>query len=74
MAVKTKITDSFTLTADDGEVYQVEEHTRYTVKRLPGGSREELGASYLKTEDGRGVTRNSDNTYSIPSLGIKAVR
>jgi hypothetical protein len=74
MTIKTKITDSFTLTADDGEVYQVQEHTRYSVKRLSGGNREELGASYLKTEDGRGVVKSPNGSYSIPSLGIKAVR
>jgi hypothetical protein len=72
--IKTKITDTFSMTADDGITYQVHEHTRYVVKKLPGGNREELGASYLKTEDGRGVSKIKDNTYAIPSLGVKAVR
>ncbi len=73
-AIKTKITDTFSLTADDGIIYQVHEHTRYIVKKLATGKREELGASYLKTEDGRGVSKLQGNTYAIPSLGIKAVR
>ena len=74
MAIKTKVTETFSLTADDGVVYQVEQHTRYVVKKLPSGNREELGASYLKTVDGRGVSKIRDNTYAIPSLGIKGVR
>jgi hypothetical protein len=74
MAIKTKVTETFTLTADDGVVYQVEQHTRYVVKKLPSGNREELGASYLKTVDGRGVSKIRDNTNASPSLGIKAVR
>ena len=74
MATKIKITDSFELTDDDGAVHNVEEHTRFVVKKVAGKNREDVGASYLKTEDGRGVIKNSDNTYSIPSLGINAVR
>ena len=74
MATKTKVTDSFTVTADDGHVHSVQEHTRYTVKKVAGVNRDELGASYLKTEDGRGVIKNPDSSYSIPSLAIKAVR
>jgi hypothetical protein len=74
MAVKTKITDTFKLTADDGAVYEVQQHTRYVVKKVQGTNREALGDSYLKTVDGRGVNKIHDNTYSIPSLGIKAVR
>ena len=73
-AIKTKVTDKFALTADDGEIYPVEEHTRYTVKKVDGTNQEKMGASYLKTEDGRGVIKNPDETYSIPSLGLKAVR
>jgi hypothetical protein len=74
MTVKTKVTETFTLTADDGVIYEVEQHTRYIVKKLPSGKREELGASYLKTVDGRGVNKIRDNMYCIPSLGINAVR
>ena len=38
-------------------------------------TRELQGRSYLKTEDGRGVIKIADtNTYTIPSLGVKAVR
>lgn len=73
-AIKTKITDTFTLTADDGAVYEVQQHTRYVVKKVQGSNRETLGESYLKTIDGRGVSKVRDNTYAIPSLGIKAVR
>jgi len=74
MATKTKVTDEFTVTDDDGQVHPVQEHTRYEVKKVAGKSREDILASYLKTEDGRGVIKNDDDTYSIPSLGVKAVR
>ena len=74
MVNKIKVTDSFTVTDDDGQVHLIQEHTRYTVKKVAGVNREELGASYLKTEDDRGVIKNPDNTYSIPSLAIKAAR
>ncbi len=74
MATKIKVTDEFTVTDDDGQVHPVQEHTRYTVKKVAGVSREDVEASYLKTEDGRGVIKNPDETYSIPSLGVKAVR
>ena len=74
-AVKSKVTQAFTITASNGDVYQVEEHTKYAVTKLPSGSREDLGRTYLKTVDGRGVIKNhDDNTYSIPSLGVKATR
>ena len=52
----------------------MQQHTRYVVKKVQGTSREEIGDSYLKTVDGRGVSKVRDNTYAIPSLGIKAVR
>jgi hypothetical protein len=74
-AVKTKITDTFTVTDDNGIVYQVQQHTRYEVKKVDGVKSEILGRAYFLTEDGRGVLKNEkDNTYSIPSLGLKAVR
>lgn len=74
MAMKTRVTEQFTLTGDDGITYSVEEHTRYVVKKVQGANREEVGASYLKTAEGRGVNKLQGNTYAIPSLGIKAVR
>jgi hypothetical protein len=76
MALKTKITETFAITASSGETYQVQEHTQVEVTRTGGVKREKVGRSYLKTEDGRGVLKNSDNnTYAIPSLGIeKATR
>jgi|GEM_PF-3341263 hypothetical protein len=75
MALKTKITETFTVTADDGAVFQVQEHTQFEVTRRAGVIKEQQGRSYLKTEDGRGVIKNHDNnTYTIPSLGVKARR
>ncbi len=73
--VKTKITDTFTLTGDGGTVYNVQEHTRYEVKKVADVKTEVLGRVYLLTDDGRGVIKNDiENSYSIPSLGVKAVR
>ena len=74
MATKIKVTESFTITADNGESYVVEEHTRCSTTKRGGVTHEQLGGSFLKTEDGRGVLKNADNTYAIPSLGVKAVR
>ena len=75
MAQKIKITETFPVTADDGVVFQVQEHTQFEVTKRAGVTRELQGRSYLKTEDGRGVIKNHDNnTYTIPSLGVKAVR
>jgi hypothetical protein len=75
MALKTKITETFTVKADDGAEFQVQEHTQFEVTRKAGVTRELQGRSYLKTEDGRGVIKIADtNTYTIPSLGVKAVR
>jgi hypothetical protein len=72
--VKTKITDRFTITAGEA-TYNVEEHTRYEVKNINDVKTEVLGRKYLLTDDGRGVIKNEiDNSYTIPSLGIKAVR
>jgi hypothetical protein len=74
-AVKTKITETFTITASNGDTYQVQEHTRYEVTKSKAGNQEHLGRAYYKTEDGRGVLKNADdNTYTIPSLGVKASR
>lgn len=74
-AIKTKITDTFTLTDNAGTVYKVQEHTRYEVKKIADVKTEVLGRVYLCTDDGRGVIKNHiENTYSIPSLGIKAIR
>ena len=73
--VKTRITETFTITARTGETYQVEEHTRYEATNTAGVKGEVLGRAHLMTTDGRGVIKNhDDNTYSIPSLGVKATR
>ena len=75
VTVKTKITDTFTITADGGTVYNVQEHTRYEVKKVADVKTEVLGRVYLLTDDGRGVIKNEiENSYSIPSLGVKGVR
>lgn len=73
--IKTKITDQFTITGENGEVFQVEQHTRVEVKKIDGVKTEVLGSAYLLTSDGRGVlTSQTINSYSIPSLGVKATR
>jgi hypothetical protein len=74
MATKIKITESFTVTAGNGESYLIEEHTRCSTTKRAGVVHEQIGGIWLKTNDGRGVLKNDDNTYSIPSLGVKAVR
>ncbi len=45
MATKTKVTDSFTVTADDGHVHSVQEHTRNTEKRVSVVHRWATGAA-----------------------------
>lgn len=73
--VKTKVTDQFTLQGDDGVRYEVQEHTRYEMKMVNGSKTEVLGRAYLLTTDGRGVVQGmGQNAYTIPSLGIKAMR
>jgi hypothetical protein len=73
-AVKTKITDQFSIVGDGGETYEVEEHTRYEVKKVGGVKSETMGRAYLVTVDGRGVLKQDGRAYSIPSLGVKALR
>ena len=74
MAANIKITQSFSITSSAGESYVVQEHTRYTTVNVDGVKRQQFGRAFLKTEDGRGVLKNPDNTYAIPSLGIKAAQ
>lgn len=75
MALKTKVTEKFTITSKAGDAYEVEEHTQFTVVKVDGKSQERLGRSYFKTVDGRGVLKNNDdNTYAIPSLNVKGSR
>jgi hypothetical protein len=74
MAANTKITQSFSITSGTGESYVVQEHTRYTNINVGGIKKQQLGRAFLKTEDGRGVLKNPDDTYAIPSLGIKAAK
>jgi hypothetical protein len=75
MAASIKITETFTIKSAAGDVYRVLEHTRCVTAKVGGVTRESLGRVFYKTEDGRGVLKNADdNTYAIPSLGIKAAR
>jgi len=74
MAANVKITESFSITSGTGELYVVQEHTRYTNVNVGGVKKQQMGRAFLKTEDGRGVLKNADNTYAIPSLGIKAAK
>ena len=74
MATNIKVTQSFSVTAGTGDSYVVQEHTRYTTINVDGVKKQQLGRTFLKTEDGRGVLKNPDNTYAIPSLGIKAAQ
>ena len=74
MAANIKITQSFSITSSTGDSYLVQEHTRYTTVNVDGVKRQQMGRAFLKTEDGRGVLKNPDNTYAIPSLGIKAAQ
>jgi hypothetical protein len=74
MAASIKITQSFSITSSTGEAYVVQEHTRCNTINVAGVKRQEMGRIFYKTEDGRGVLKNPDNTYAIPSLGIKAAQ
>lgn len=74
MALTTKITESFNISTQAGEVFNVEEHTRCETARVAGVKRETMGKAYLKTADGRGVLRNDNGSFSIPSLGLTAHR
>jgi hypothetical protein len=74
MALTTKITESFTISSSTGEVFNIQEHTRCETARVAGVKRETMGKSYLKTDDGRGVLKNDNGSFSIPSLGTTAHR
>lgn len=74
MALTTKITESFNISTQAGEVFNVEEHTRCETARIGGVKRETMGKAYLKTTEGRGVLKNDNGSFSIPSLGITAHR
>jgi hypothetical protein len=74
MALTTKITETFTVAAQSGEVFNVQEHTRCETARIAGVKRETMGKAYLKTDDGRGVLKNDNGSFSIPSLGVTAHR
>jgi hypothetical protein len=74
MAATTKITQSFTVASQAGDVFQIEEHTRCVTARVAGVKKETLGKAYLKTNDGRGVLANDNGSYAIPSLGVTAYR
>ena len=74
MASTIKITESFTIAAQTGEVYNVLEHTRVETTKVAGVKRETVGSVYLKTADGRGVVKNDNGSFSIPSLKVIAHR
>ena len=74
MALSTKITESFTISSQAGEVFNIQEHTRCETARVSGVKRETMGKAYLKTEDGRGVLKNDNGSFSIPSLGLTVHR
>ena len=74
MASTIKITESFTIAAPSGEVFSVQEHTRCESAKVAGVKRETMGKAYLKTDDGRGVLKNDNGSFSIPSLGVTAHR
>jgi hypothetical protein len=74
MALSTKITESFTISSQAGEVFNIQEHTRCETARVAGVKRETMGKAYFKTDDGRGVLQNDNGSFSIPSLGLTAHR
>jgi hypothetical protein len=74
MASSLKITDSFSVASSSGEVFNVEEHTRCETARVAGVKRETMGKAFLKTDEGRGVLKNDNGSFSIPSLGMTAHR
>jgi hypothetical protein len=74
MALTTKITEIFTISSQAGEVFNIQEHTRCETARVAGVKRETMGKAYLKTDDGRGVLKNDNGSFSIPSLGLTAHR
>jgi hypothetical protein len=74
MASSIKITENFTIAAQSGETFSVQEHTRCESAKIAGVKRETLGRTFLKTSDGRGVLKNDNGSFSIPSLGVTALR
>jgi len=74
MASSIKITDRFTIVAENGDVFNVQQHTPVETAKVAGVKRETLGRAYLKTDDGRGVVPNEDGSFLIPSLKITAHR
>jgi hypothetical protein len=74
MASTIRITDSFTIVAENGEVFNVQEHTPIDTGKVAGVKRETMGDTYLKTDGGRGVIKNDDGSFSIPSLKVTAHR
>lgn len=74
VASTIKITETFTIAAQSGETFGVQEHTRCETVKVAGVKRETLGRAFLKTDDGRGVLRNDNGSFSIPSLGVTALR
>ena len=75
MANSIKITQTFDIVSPSGDSFRVEEHTRCAVVLVNGVKQQQLGRIFYKTNEGRGVLKNVDNdTYAIPSLGIKAAK
>lgn len=74
MAKSIKVTETFTITAKNGDSYSVQEHTRFESGRVGAVTHQVPGRSFLKTVDGRGVLKQVDGTFAIPSLGVVATR
>lgn len=73
MATRTKITDTFPITAGNGDIYRIVEVTEFAIMSTATGEIELPGKVWYKTEDGRGVNKHGDGTYSIPTLGVVGV-
>ena len=69
-----RITGEFTIAAPSGEVFNVQEHTHVETAKVGGVKRETIGRVYLKTDEGRGVIKNNNGSFSIPSLNVTAQR
>lgn len=73
MATRIKVTDRFTITAGNGDMYRIVEKTEFAVMYTVSGESEHAGKVWCETEDGRGVNSHGDGTYSIPTLSVTGV-
>jgi hypothetical protein len=60
MATRTKVTDRFTITAGNGDMYRIVQKTEYAVMHTVSGELERAGKVWLETEQGHKVNAHGD--------------